>query len=69
MTNSGCSRWVRRSYTEKDPETRWFTGEFVSRSAYPVADAKSVVLRGQILILGGSTPRGLTSGILRFDPA
>jgi hypothetical protein len=27
------------------------------------------VLRGQILILGGSTPRGLTSGILRFDPA
>ena len=27
------------------------------------------MLRGQILILGGSTPRGLTSGILRFDPA
>jgi hypothetical protein len=27
------------------------------------------VLRGQILILGGSTPRGLTFGILRFDPA
>jgi hypothetical protein len=27
------------------------------------------VLRGQILILGGSTPQGPTSDILRFDPA
>jgi hypothetical protein len=27
------------------------------------------VLDGQILILGGSTPQGPTSDILRFDPA
>jgi hypothetical protein len=50
-----------------DPATG--TTRIAGRLPYPVAHAKAVVLRGQILILGGSTPRGPTSDILRFDPA
>ncbi len=50
-----------------DPATG--TARIAGRLPYPVAHAKAVVLLGQILILGGSTPRGPTSDILRFDPA
>lgn len=50
-----------------DPATG--TARIARRLPYPVAHAKAVVLGGQILILGGSTPQGLTSDILRFDPA
>ena len=50
-----------------DPATG--TARIAGRLPYPVAHAKAVVLRGQILILGGSTPHGPTSDILRFDPA
>ena len=50
-----------------DPATE--TARIAGRLPYPVAHAKAVVLDGQILILGGSTPQGPTSDILRFDPA
>ncbi len=50
-----------------DPATG--TARIAGRLPYPVAHAKAVVLGGQILILGGSTPQGPTSDILRFDPA
>jgi hypothetical protein len=50
-----------------DPATG--TARIAGRLPYPVAHAKAVVLDGQILILGGSTPRGPTAEILCFDPA
>ena len=69
MTNSGCSRWVRRSRTEKAPRTGGSPANLSAEARIRCGPRQSVVLSGQILILGGSTPRGLTSGILRFDPA
>jgi hypothetical protein len=50
-----------------DPATG--TARIAGQLPYPVAHAKAVVLDGQILILGGSTPHGPTADILRFDPA
>jgi hypothetical protein len=44
------------------------TARIAGRLPYPVAHATAVVLDGQILILGGSTPQGPTPDILRFDP-
>jgi hypothetical protein len=44
------------------------TARIAGRLPYPVAHATAVVLDGQILILGGSTPQDPTPDILRFDP-
>lgn len=44
------------------------TARIAGRLPYPVAHATAVVLDGQILILGGSTPQGPTPDIIRFDP-
>jgi hypothetical protein len=41
----------------------------VGALAYPVAHAKATVLDGQMIVVGGSTPSGPTSDILRFQPS
>ena len=44
------------------------TARIAGLQPYPVAHAKAVVLRGQILILGGSTPRGQPILLARAGP-
>ncbi|MGH2856859.1 MAG: Kelch repeat-containing protein [Solirubrobacteraceae bacterium] len=47
---------------------RWTSG-VAGRLPVPVAHAMGALLDGQILVLGGSTPRGPSAWILRFDPS